>query len=142
MYTNCIVDWKPEVKYYTHKAGHVRNVRMPGSCTRFKTRPIIHYRKQYPVHNNNNSASKYIGNYLGMYTVPGGNIVTMKSSSKNCVGVSGIANHRLNYSESVACYTNDNCNKIKRGSIRPVSNNFNPNTPKRREAAYWLYTTS
>lgn len=132
MYTNCIVDWKPEVKYYTHKAGHMRNVRMPGSCTQFKTRPIIHYRKQYPVHNNNISASKYIGNYLGMYTVPGGNIVTMKSSSTICVGISGIANHRLNYSDSDVCY------KIKRGSIRPVSKNFNPNSSKRREAAYWL----
>lgn len=122
MYMNRKIDWKPTAEYYTHKSGYIKNVRYNNS-PQFKPRPIIHYRKQYP--SSNTISGKYLGNYLGMYSIPGGNILSIKPSSDICIGVSGIADHRLNYKEINTCYTNKNCNKIKRSSIKPVSKNYN-----------------
>ena len=114
------VDWKPNVQYFTHMAGYIKN-NVPNNSPAFKPRPMRHYRKQYQ--STNSSSFKYNGNYLGMYTIPGGNILSMKSSSSKCIGVSGIANHRLNYRENKNCYTNKNCNKIKHRNVIPVSSN-------------------
>ena len=94
------VDWKPNVQYFTHMAGYIKN-NVPNNSPAFKPRPMRHYRKQYQ--STNSSSFKYNGNYLGMYTIPGGNILSMKSSSSKCIGVSGIANHRLNYRENKNC---------------------------------------
>ena len=110
-----MISWKTNANYYTHTAGYRKNLR-PLQNTAFKSQPIQHYRKQY---SSTKSTSRYHGNHLISYTSPGGNIVTMKSSFDNCIGISGIASHTLENKEKERCYSK--CNKIRRGTIEPVS---------------------
>ena len=138
MYYNTDIEWKPNAEYYNHSAAYIRNIR-PNNYISFKPRPMTHYRKQYPYLNS--GVSKYGGNYFGMYAIPGANIISRNSSYNKCIGVSGIADHKLNNIDR-DCYKifPGKCNKIRRGSIEPVSKNkpreFS-NCPN-REAALWL----
>lgn len=112
-----MLGWKPNANYYTHTSGYIKNIR-PVKNSAFKPQPIQHYRKQYSTMS---STSRYYGNHLTSYTSPGANIVSMQSTGSKCIGLSGIASHTLENKEKDRCYTK--CNKIKRGSIEPVSKN-------------------
>ena len=107
-----MVSWKSnDPIYFTFASSYQKNTK-PDNCIAHKPRPIVHYRKQYTT----DSSSRYYGNHLATYTNPGGNIVSMKAPTDNCIGFSGVADYMLDDKKD-CCHTKKNPRIIKSGGV-------------------------
>lgn len=126
-----MVNWKSnEQLYFTFTSGYQKNTK-PNDYIAHKPRPIVHYRKQYTM----NSTSKYYGNHLVSYTNPGGNIVSLKSPSDNCIGFSGVADYMLENKKG-CCHTKENPKVIKSGGVEKKRISSNKELLQKRGKTY------
>lgn len=126
-----MISWKSNTpSYLTFTSAYQKN-QIPNNYTAHKSRPIVHYRKQYTT----NSTSRYYGNHLASYTIPGGNIVSLKSPGDNCIGFSGVSDYMLENKEG-CCHTKTRPKIIKSGGVEKQRISSNRELLRKRGRTY------
>ena len=126
-----MMSWKSNKPlYFTLTAAYQKNSK-PSNYIPHRARPIVHYRKQYTA----NSTSKYYGNHMASYTNPGGNIISLKSPSDNCIGFSGVADYMLENKEG-CCHSKKNPKVIKSGGVEKQRISSNRELLRKRGRTY------